>query len=102
MMFRLDQLHLDMPFAGARMLRDTLRAEGFPIGRKHATTLMRRMGLQALYRKPNLSKKHPKHKIYPYLLRGLTIARANHVWCADISYIPMRHVAFSPGAFRTP
>ena len=90
-MFRLDQLHLDMPFAGARMLRDKLREEGFRIGRKHATTLMRRMGLEALYRKPNLSKKHPKHKIYPYLLRGLRIERANHVWCADISYIPMRH-----------
>lgn len=91
LMFRIDQLHLEMPFAGARMLRDKLRAEGFPIGRKHAATLMRRMGIEALYRKPNLSKKHPKNKIYPYLLRGLTIERANHVWCADISYIPMRH-----------
>lgn len=91
LMFRIDELHLQMPFAGARMLRDTLRLEGHHIGRKHVTALMRRMGLQALYRKPNLSKKHPKHKIYPYLLRGLSIERANHVWCADISYIPMRH-----------
>jgi len=91
LMFRIDQLHLEMPFAGARMLRDTLHQEGFRIGRKHVTTLMRRMGLEALYRKPNLSKKHPKHKIYPYLLRGLSIERANHVWCTDISYIPMRH-----------
>ncbi len=91
LMLRMDQLHLEMPFAGSRMLRDKLRAEGHAIGRKHVTTLMRRMGLEALYRKPNLSKKHPRHKIYPYLLRGLTIERANHVWAADISYIPMRH-----------
>lgn len=91
LMFRIDQLHLEMPFAGARMLRDKLGKEGFRIGRKHVTTLMRRMGLEALYRKPNLSKKHPKHKTYPYLLRGLSIERANHVWCTDISYIPMRH-----------
>jgi len=90
-MLRMDQLHLEMPFAGARMLRDKLRLEGYHIGRKHAATLMRRMGLEALYRKPNLSKRHPKHKIYPYLLRGVNIERANHVWCADISYIPMRH-----------
>src|SRR5579871_2117552 len=91
LMFRIDQLHLEMPFAGARMLRDRLREEGRHIGRKHVATLMRRMGLEALYRKPRLSKKHPRHKVYPYLLRGLTIERANHVWCADISYIPMRH-----------
>ena len=90
-MLRIDELHLEMPFAGARMLRDSLRQEDHLIGRKHVTTLMRRMGLEALYRKPNLSKKHPKHKIYPYLLRGLSIERANHVWCTDISYIPMRH-----------
>lgn len=89
-MLRLDQLHLEMPFVGARMLRNKLREDGYRIGRKHAATLMRRMGLEALYRKPRLSKKHPKHKIYPYLLRGLTIERANHVWCTDISYIPMR------------
>lgn len=91
LMLRLDQLHLEMPFAGSRMLRDRLREEGHRIGRKHVATLMRRMGLEALYRKPRLSKKHPHHKVYPYLLRGLTIDRANHVWCADISYIPMRH-----------
>lgn len=91
LMLRLDQLHLEMPFAGARMLRDRLREEGYGVGRKHVATLMRRMGLEALYRKPRLSKKHPHHKIYPYLLRGLRIERANHVWCTDISYIPMRH-----------
>lgn len=91
LMFRLDQLHLEMPFAGARMLRDRLRAEGHRIGRKHVATLMRRMGLEALYRKPRLSRKHPRHKVYPYLLRGLSIERANHVWCADISYLPLRH-----------
>lgn len=90
-MLRVDELHLLMPFAGARMLRDKLREEGHHIGRKHVTTLMRRMGLEALYRKPRLSKRHPKHKVYSYLLRGLSIERANQVWCTDISYIPMRH-----------
>ncbi len=90
-MARIDRLHLEMPFAGARMIRDTLRLEGYRIGRKHVTTLMCKMGLEALYRKANLSKKHPRHTIYPYLLRGLNIERANHVWCTDISYIPMRH-----------
>lgn len=91
LMFRIDELHLEMPFAGSRMLRDRLRAEGHTVGRKHVSTLMRQMGLEALYRKPRLSKKHPRHKVYPYLLRGLNIERANQVWCTDISYIPMRH-----------
>jgi putative transposase len=90
-MFSIDELHLQMPFAGARMLRDKLREQGHIIGRKHVTTLMRRMGLEALYRKPSLSKRHPAHKVYPYLLRSLNIERANQVWCTDISYIPMRH-----------
>ena len=91
MMARIDRLHLEMPFAGARMILDTLRLEGYRSGRKHVTTLMRKMGLEALYRKANLSKKHRRHTIYPYLLRGLNIERANHVWCTDISYIPMRY-----------
>jgi putative transposase len=89
LMRRIDELHLELPFAGARMLRDLLRAEGFAVGRKHMTTLMRRMGITALYRKPNTSKKVPGQTIYPYLLRTLAIARSNHVWAMDISYIPM-------------
>jgi putative transposase len=89
LMRRIDELHLELPFAGARMLRDLLRAEGFEVGRKHMTTLMRRMGITALYRKPNTSKRAPGHTIYPYLLRTLAITRSNHVWAMDISYIPM-------------
>lgn len=89
LMRRIDELHLEHPFAGARMLRDLLRAEGHEIGRKHVGTLMRKMGIEALYRKPNTSRKHPKHPVYPYLLRGLTIERANQVWAMDLTYIPM-------------
>ena len=89
LMRRVDELHLELPFAGARMLRDLLRAEGFAVGRKHMTTLMRRMGITALYRKPNTSRKAPGHTIWPYLLRTLSITRSNHVWAMDISYIPM-------------
>jgi len=89
LMRRIDELHLELPFAGARMLRDLLRAEGFTVGRKHMTTLMRRMGITALYRKPNTSRKAPGHTIWPYLLRTLAITRSNHVWAMDISYIPM-------------
>ncbi len=89
LMRRIDELHLELPFAGARMLRDLLRAEGFAVGRKHMTTLMRRMGITALYRKPNTSKRAPGHTIWPYLLRTLAITRSNHVWAMDISYIPM-------------
>ena len=89
-MRRLDELHLDYPFAGARMLRDLLRREGVVVGRRHVATLMKRMGIEALYRRPNTSKPAPGHKIYPYLLRGVTIDRPNHVWAMDISYIPMR------------
>ena len=89
LMRRIDELHLEHPFAGARMLRDMLRREGSDVGRRHVGTLMRRMGIQALYRKPNTSKKHPAHAVYPYLLRDLAIERANQVWAMDISYIPM-------------
>jgi putative transposase len=89
LMRRIDELHLQYPFAGARMLRDLLRQEGHAIGRRPVATLMRRMGLEALYRKPHLSRRHPAHTIYPYLLRDLTIIRPNHVWAADITYIPM-------------
>jgi putative transposase len=90
LMRRIDELHLQYPFAGARMLRDLLRQEGRTIGRRQVATLMRRMGIEALYRKPHLSRRHPAHTIYPYLLRDLTISRPNHVWAADITYIPMR------------
>lgn len=90
LMRRLDELHLDYPFAGARMLRDLLRREGVVVGRRHVTTLMKRIGIEAIYRRPNTSKPAPGHKIYPYLLRGVTIERRDHVWAMDISYIPMR------------
>ena len=90
LMHRIDELHLEMPYAGARMLSRMLRREGKPVGRKRVTTLMQRMGIAALYRKPNTSKPHPEHKVYPYLLRNLEISRPNHVWAADITYIPMK------------
>jgi putative transposase len=87
----IDQLHLEHPYAGSRMLRDFLNRGDYPkIGRKRVKTLMNRMGVEAIYRKPNTSKKHPKHPIYPYLLRDVTVSRSNHVWAADITYIPMK------------
>jgi putative transposase len=89
LMRRIDELHLDYPFAGSRMLRDLLSHQGLEVGRRHVRTLMRRIGIEALYRKPNTSKPAPGHKIYPYLLRGLAITRPNQVWATDISYIPM-------------
>ena len=88
-MRRIDALHLDHPFAGSRMLRDLLRGEGVVIGRERVATLMRRMGIAALYRRPNTSKPAPGHKIHPYLLRGLAVERPNQVWAMDITYIPM-------------
>ena len=88
-MRRLDELHLEFPFAGARMLRGLLAAEGRPLGRRHVTTLMRRMGIEAIYRRPRTTKPEPGHKVYPYLLRGLAITRPNQVWAMDITYIPM-------------
>ena len=88
-MRRLDRLHLEFPFAGSRMLRGLLAAEGCKIGRRHVKTLMRRMGIEALYRRPRTTKPEPGHKIYPYLLRGMEITRPNQVWAMDITYIPM-------------
>ena len=88
-MRRIDELHLDFPFAGSRMLRDLLRGEGIAIGRQRVATMMKRMGIAALYRRPNTSKPAPGHKIYPYLLRGLAVDRPNQVWAMDITYIPM-------------
>ena len=89
LMNRIDRLHLELPFAGARMLRDLLRQEGYQVGRKHVATLMKRMGIEALYRKPRTTKRHPGHKVYPYLLRNLPVTRANQVWAMDITYLPM-------------
>jgi len=85
----LDRLHLDFPFAGSRMLRGLLAAEGCKVGRRHVKMLMRRMGIEALYRRPRTTKPEPGHKIYPYLLRGMGIVRPNQVWAMDITYIPM-------------
>jgi putative transposase len=89
LMRKLDELHLQHPFMGARMLRDQLRREGIKAGRRHITTLMQRMGIQALAPQPGTSKRAPGHKIYPYLLRRLAITRANQVWALDTTYIPM-------------
>ena len=88
-MRRIDELHLDYPFAGSRMMRDLLRGEGIAIGRELVATMMRRMGIEALYRRPNTSKPTDGHKIYPYLLRNLAVERPNQVWAMDITYIPM-------------
>jgi putative transposase len=85
LMRRIDELHLERPFAGARMLRDFLAREGVEIGRRHVATLMKRMGIEAIYRRRNTSKPAPGHKIYPYLLRGVKVERPNQVWACDIS-----------------
>ena len=89
LMRRIDELHLEYPFAGSRMLKGLLQAEGHEVGRLHVATLMKRMGIEALYRRPNTSKPAPGHKIYPYLLRNLAVTRPNQVWAMDITYIPM-------------
>src|SRR5207253_4566631 len=89
LMRRIDELHLEHPFMGARMLRDQLHREGIKAGRRHITTLMQRMGIAALAPQPGTSKRAPGHKIYPYLLRKLAITRANQVWALDTTYIPM-------------
>jgi putative transposase len=89
LMRRIDELHLERPFAGSRMLRDFLAREGVEIGRRHVATLMKRMGIEAIYRRRNTSKPAPGHKIYPYLLRCVRVERSNHVWACDITYIPM-------------
>jgi putative transposase len=91
LMRRIDELHLEHPFAGARLLRDLLRQEGRRVGRKHVATLMARMGIEALYRKPNTSRRQPQHAVYPYLLRNLAVTTPNQVWAMDITYLPMAH-----------
>lgn len=90
LMRRIDELHLDYPFAGSRMLRDLLKREGHAVGRRRVARLMKRMGIEALYRRRNTSRRHAGHRVYPYLLRDLTVERPNQVWAADITYIPMR------------
>jgi len=88
-MRRMDELYLAYPFYGSRRMVAVLRREGWAVNRKRARRLMRLMGLWAIYQKPNTSRQHPEHTVYPYLLRGLSIERPNQVWCADITYIPM-------------
>ncbi len=88
-MRRLDELHLEFPFAGSRMLRAMLAIEGSLLGHRHVKALMRRMGIEAIYRRPRTTKPEPGHKIFPYLLRGLAVTRPNQVWAMDITYIPM-------------
>jgi putative transposase len=88
LMRRIDELHMDFPFAGSRMMKGLLRQEGFTAGRLHVATCMKRMGIEALCRRPNTSKPAPGHKIYPYLLRKLAVTRPNQVWAMDITYAP--------------
>jgi len=85
----IDEIHLNHPYMGSRSIRDQLQDMGHQVGREHVGTLMKKMGIAALYPKPKLSKPHPDHKVYPYLLRGLEISRANQVWATDITYLPM-------------
>ena len=90
LMRQIDELHLQYPFAGSRMLRDILQLNGAAIGRKHVATLMRRMGIEALYQRPRTTKPHPGHKVFPYVLRNRQITAPNQAWAMDITYIPMR------------
>jgi putative transposase len=89
LMRRIDELHMEFPFAGARMLARLLRREGHEVGRRRVRTLMKSMGVEALYCKPNTSRRNAQHKIWPYLLRGMKIERANQVFALDTTYIPM-------------
>ena len=89
LMRRIDELHLEHPFMGARMLRNQLHREAVHVGRRHIYTLMQRMGVAALAPQPGTSKRAPGHKIYPYLLRKVAVTKSNHVWALDTTYIPM-------------
>ena len=89
LMRRLDRQYLATPFYGARRMVAVLRRAGLMVNRKHVRRLMRLMGIAAIYQRPNTSKPHPEHQVFPYLLRSLAINRPNQVWCADITYIPM-------------
>lgn len=104
-MRRIDELHLLYPFAGSRMLRDLLRQEGASVGRLHVATLMKRMRIEAIYRRPNTSKPAPGHKVYPYLLRKLAVTRPNQVWATDITYVPppaFQRCCASPEPWQAP
>lgn len=90
LMKRIDEQFLETPYYGARQMARHLRRQGYWVNRKRVQRLMQKMGLMAIYQKPNTSRRHPKHKIYPYLLKNIDIQRPNYVWCADITYIPMR------------
>ena len=90
LMRRIDEIYTKWPFYGSRRLVAELRGEGYVVNRERVRRLMRVMGIEAIYQKPNTSRKHPQHKIYPYLLKNLAIDRPNQVWCADITYIPMK------------
>ena len=85
----IDEIHLEEPYLGSRRIKIILKRKGYKVGRTHVSTLMRKMGIETIYKKPRLSKPHPGHKVYPYLLRGFKITEANSVWCSDITYIPM-------------
>ena len=89
LMARIDRQFLETPYYGSRKMTTWLRREGHVVNRKRVRRLMRQMGLQVIWQKPNTSKPNPEHKVYPYLLRGLTIERPNQVWATDITYIPM-------------
>lgn len=89
LMRRIDEIHMKYPYMGSRSIRDQLQDKGYEVGRQHVSTLMKKMGITAMYRKPKTSTPHPAHKVYPYLLRKLEITRANHVWATDITYLPM-------------
>ena len=89
LMAKIDRLHTEFPFAGSRMLRRLLAFNGSKVGRRHVKTLMQRMGIEALYRRPRTTRPEPGHKIYPYLLRGLAVTKPNQVWAMDITYVPM-------------
>ena len=90
LMRQLDELHLLHPFAGSRMLRDLLRLQGVRVGRKHVATLLRRLGMEALYRHPRTTQPHPGHQVFPYLLRAREVTLPNQVWAMDLTYLPMR------------
>src|SRR5680860_824016 len=89
LMAAMDEIHLKLPFYGIRRIRGELLDRGLHVGRGHVATLMRKMGIEALYPKRRLSKRHPGHTVYPYLLRGVDITHAGQVWCADVTYLPM-------------
>jgi putative transposase len=89
LMRRIDELHLEFPFAGARMLARLLRRDGHEVGRRHVRTLMKRMGVEELYCKPGTSRLNTQHKVWPYLMRGMKIERANQAWVLDTTYVPM-------------